>query len=272
MLANSRSNPTLTEKQALRMKELENKAVLSPAMVTEYAELKVKKENGSKVILSDTFISYLMEEYAWRTEKMVRITKELEVFTMEKGKAVEPESLNLLCIVDNVLYTPNIEKERVSNEFLSGEVDAYKGKSIMEAEVIPDIKSIWDYPTFLCKINEVCSPDNDWQVKGYMDITGAPEGFIADCLVDTPVHIINSLKWKLLNKMEVATEEATEFKEVWDVLERSMHFGHIDPRLRVNKKKIEPMTEFERNRVYDRVKIGREWLINFHETRLKLVN
>lgn len=271
MLANSRSNPCLTEKQSERIKELENKPTLTPNMVSELAELRVKEKNSTKIILSDTCINYLMEEYAWRTEGMVRITKELEIFPIEKGRIVEPESLNLLCIVDDVLYTPNTEKERVSNDFLSGELDAWLGKSIMEALVVPDIKSIWDYPTYLCKTHEDCSLDNDWQVKGYLDITKAEKGFIADCLIDTPDHVINSLKWKLLSKMDVATEEAPEFKEKWEVLERSMHFGHINPKLRVNKKNITPMSEFEQQKVYDKVKVCREWLIKFSETRNNLM-
>lgn len=277
VLSNSRSNPCLTEKQSVRLEELEMKGSLSEKMMIEYTELLVKKENSTKVILSDTCISYLMEEYAWKTQKMVRVTKELmDIPQMQKGTLVEADSLILLSIVDGVIYSPNIDengkRERVYNEYLSGEVDAYVGESIMTATKIPDVKSLWDYPTFLCKIHEPLLPANDWQVKGYMDITGAQEGEIANCLIDTPEHLTQGLKWKLLNKLNVATEEAPEFKEKWAILERSMRFSHIPHAQRVFKKKVQPMSAFEKQFLYDRIKVCREWLNNFHKTYQSLNN
>lgn len=275
VLANSRSNPVLTEKQAIRLDELEGKIGLTEKMKDELAELLVKRQNGTKVILSDTCISYLMSEYAWKTQRMVCVTRELmDIPQLQKGVLVEAESLMLLSKVDGVLYQPNIneddERERVSNNYLSGEVDAYVGKSIMEATCIPDVKSIFDYPTFLCKIQEPLTPANDWQVKGYMDITGAQEGFIANCLVDTDEGTIQGLKYRLLNKLRCATEEAPEFIRKWEMIERSLRFNHIPAHQRVFKKKVEPMSEIQRQQLYDRVKVCREWLNNFHESYQKL--
>jgi hypothetical protein len=271
VLANSRSNPVLTEKQALRLTELEGKDKLTEPMKAEMTDLLVKKDNGTKVILSDTCISYLMSEYAWRTEGMVSVTKELmDIPQLQKGVLVEADSLMLLSKVDGVLYQPNIneddERERVYNEFLSGEVDAYVGKGIIGATTLPDIKSIWDYPTFLCKIHEPLTIANDWQLKGYGDITGCTDIFVANCLINTPENIIESLKFKLLRKLDVATEEAPEFQRKWAMIERSMRFDHIPEHQRVFKKKVEPMTTFQQQQLYDRVKVCREWLNNFHET------
>lgn len=270
ILANSRSNPCLTEKQITELAELRLKSDLTDKQAARLAELLVRLENGSKIILSDTAITYLMEEYAWKTQKMVRVTKELmDVPQMQKGTLVEPDSLRLLSIVDGIEYKPNRDaegkRERVCNDFLSGEVDAYVGESIMTATKIPDVKSIWDYPTFLCKIHEPLTKANDLQVKGYLDITGAREGEIANCLINTPEHIVNGQKWKLLNKLNVATEENTEFKEKWAILERSMYFDKIPVHQRVFKKAVEPMTEEEITILYDRVKVCREWLYNFDE-------
>lgn len=275
VLSNSRSNPVLTEKQAVRLAELEKKDTLTDKMKEEIAELLVKKDNSTKVILSDTCVSYLMTEYAWRTEGMVSVTKELmDIPQLQKGILVEADSLILLSKVDGVLYTPNInendERERVYNEFLSGEVDAYVGKSIIGATCIPDIKSIWDYPTFLCKIHEPLTVANDWQIKGYMDIAGCTDGFVANCLVNTPENLIESLKFKLLKKLDVATEESPLFKHKWGIIERSLRFDHIPEHKRVFKKKVEPMSEIQKQQLYDRVKVCREWLNQFHETYQQL--
>ncbi len=267
----SREYPTLTDKQAIRLAELEGKDELTEKTKAELAGLLIRKENGNKVTLSATCISYLMEEYAWVTRKMISVTKELmDVPQLQKGKIVEPQSLALLSMVDGKYYFPNEDengnRERIFNDFLSGEVDAYEGDQIMGANAIPDVKSNWDYVIFLNKIHEPLTKANDLQVKGYLDISEAPVGFIANCLVDTPEEIINRTKEKLLYKIGCATDEDPKFKQTWAVIERSMRFGHIPPHQRVFKKNVEPMTASERENLYDRVKICRDWLSNFHET------
>lgn len=271
VLSDSKDSPSLTEKQAAKIVELSNKATLTEKMKEELAELLVKQENSSKVTLSATCISYLMTEYAWITEGMVSVTKELmDIPQLQKGRIVEPESLALLSIVDDTYYFPNEDengnRERVYNEFLSGEVDAYEGESIMEATCIPDVKSTWDYIIFLNKIHEPLTPANRKQVQGYMEITGAKKGFIANCLVDTPEEIINRTKEKLLYKSGCATEIDPKFLDQWNIIEKSMRFGHIEPHKRVFKKNVDPMTAHEKTQLYDRVKVCREWLNNWHET------
>ena len=269
-MADSRSNPVLTEKQEVELKDLEARATLSETMKIKLAELLVKKDNSTKVILSDGYISYLMDEYAWRTEGMVRISKELmDIPQLQKGTIVEPLSLKLLSLVDGVEYKPNEDENgqrtRLYNDYLSGEIDAYYGNSIYDVEKLPDVKSIFDYPTFLCKINEPLTKANDLQVKGYMDITEAPEGFIANCLVDIDSGTLEKLRWRLLGKMDVATFESPTFVEKWKIIEHSLNFQQIPIHKRIFKKNVEPFCDFDRNKLYDRVKIGREWLFNFHE-------
>jgi hypothetical protein len=270
VVANSQSNPCLTDKMAKELSDLESKDVHTEVQKQRIAELLVRKDNGSKVILSDGYISYLMEEYAWKTQRMIKVTKDLmDVSQMRKGVLVEADSLILLSNVDKVAYKPNVKedgtRERICNEYLSGEVDAYAGKSLMEAEVIPDVKSIWDYPTFLCKIHDKVTLANDWQIKGYMDISGATQGFVANCLITTPDAVAENIKYRLLNKMNVATEESPEFKENWALLKHSMTFDHIPEHKRLFKKSVEPITDEKREFLYDRVKIGRDWLCEFHE-------
>lgn len=272
MLANSSSNPCITEIQSELLKQLEAKPKPTDKQKEEMARLIVLKKNTGKVVLGDTCISYLLEEYAWKTEGMVKVTKELiDVPQMQKGTIVEPQSILLLSQYDEIQYTANVledgERERVYNDYLSGEVDAYVGEAIMGAKNITDVKSAWDYPTFLCKTQEKVPPANDWQVKGYLDISGAPEGFIANCLVDADEGTLYDTRMKLLRKTkEAATEESPAFLKKWAIIERSMNFSHIPVYKRVNKKPIEPMNDFQRQQVYDRVKFCREWLWKFDET------
>jgi len=263
-LANSRSNPVLTEKQSIRLSELETKASLTDKTREELAELLIKKQNITKVVLSDTYIEYLMEWYSWHTTGKVPVSKEtMYINYVEKGKDVEDDSITLLSLVEGEIHEKN--EERIQNDYLSGIPDIYTGKSIMQAKKIKDIKSSWDYPGFLKKIHSANSNGNDLQLKGYMDITGAPEAEIVHCLVNTPERIKYDLRGYLLKKMNVISEESPEFLSAYDELARSMDFDDIPIHKRVFKIKVDQFSEFQRQQVYDRVKVGREWLWNFHE-------
>lgn len=270
MMSESRSNPQLTEKQTLRLIELEAKETLSEKQQQEMAELLVKKQNSTKVILSDTCIEMLMEWYAWETQGMVSVAKEFELDSMRKGKLGEQDAILLLSKVEGEIYYKN--EERISNDYLTGEPDVFLGDNIIGSRKITDIKNAFDYPIFLKYINSGHSNGEEWQVKGYLDIANCPEGEIARCLVDMPQIMQQDMKKKLFYKGEYVTEMSPEFLEKWEKLERSMNFGMIPEHQRVHRTKIEPFTEFERNKVYEKVKICREWLNNFHEKYTTLVN
>lgn len=267
--AASRSNPVLTERQALRLSELEEKQLLTEKHTEELADLLVRKDNGNKVILSDGCIDYLMEVYAWETQEMIAVNKEsLDMMATRKGKMVENDSGTLLSVVDGVIYKQH--KERIGNDYLTGEIDFYLGESVYEATNITDAKNAFDYPTFLRKINNGLENGQKEQVQGYCDITNSPEGYIANTLVDNPFEIVEEMKWKVAKKFNAVTIESPDFLEEWDKWERSMTFSHIPPRQRVHKIKIEPFSKFERQKIYDKVKICRDWLCIFHEKYQKL--
>lgn len=269
--AESKSNPSITEIQLKRMAELEAKDNITDKQKDELAGLLLKQENSKIAVLSDTYIGYLMEEYAWRTDQMLAVNKELDTHQTNKGKEVEKDSVMLLSIVDGVSYNYNEEKVRVWNEYLSGEVDCWVGENIMGAEIIGDLKNIWDYVGYLKKIKQPLSVANEKQVRGYLKITGAPQGFIADCLMDTPEYIKFAIKQKLFRKGVYLSEESPDFLFDWAMYDRSMTFSDkLSPQKRVNKKPVEPMNEFQTNFLYDQVKRGRDFLNEFHETRKNL--
>jgi hypothetical protein len=275
--AESSDNPKLTEKQLEKMKELDSKENLTEKQKDELALLKLKDENSKIVTLSTTYIGYLMDEYAFITEGMIGIDKDFESLQMQNGTLVEHDSLVSLIQATGKPYMPNIneegEQDRVFNDYLSGKPDAYLGNSLMEAEEIPDIKSSFDYPTFLKKIHTKLSKANTQQVQGYLDITGAKVGFIADCLSNTHQTVIDGLKWKLLKKLEgiAVSEESLEFIKQWQIIEKSTSFSHLSANLKVNIKYVEPFSEYEKQFVYDQVKRGRDFLNNFYEQRKKLI-
>jgi hypothetical protein len=273
VLSNSQSNPLLTEKQQARMVELEEKlqktGEITQKQQEELAELKVKQENGKKIILSDTCIEYLMEAYAWETEGMIPVSKEsLDMLATKKGKVGEEEGLLLLSRVAKQLYKTH--KTRIFNDYLSGEIDAYAGEHVYASSLISDIKNSWDYPIFLKKLHTGLEAGQKEQVQGYCDITNAPAGEIANTLINAPDDIIDEMKWKVLRKICAATTESPEFLEAWPKFEKSMRFDHMPIHKRVSRLPVEPFTAFEKQRLYDKVKICRDWLNIFHAQYEKL--
>lgn len=267
MMSNKQGNEPLTEKQEQYLLDMEEKAKLkplAPGVQAEVDRLWAKREMSKKIVLSDTCIEYLMIWYAWETEGMMPVSKEsMEILSMSKGKKQEAQAGALLSFVDDVEY--KVYKDRISNEYLSGEIDLYLGDDVYNAHTLPDIKNAWDYPGYLKKINNGLENGQEEQLQGYGDITGAKNLFIANCLVDCTEENIEETKWRVLKKFGAATMETPEFIQEWKKWERSMRFEHIDPYKRVHKIPVEPFTEFQRQKVYDKVKICRDWLAEFHE-------
>jgi len=210
-----------------------------------------------------------MEWYAWETEGMIAVGKEsLDNLAMRKGKEAETEAVALLSIHDSELYLTH--KDRIENDYLSGEIDTYLGDDVMSAKNVTDIKNAFDYPTFLKKIHTGLENGQEEQLQGYGDITGAKELYIANTLVSASGEILEEMKYKVAKKFGAITTESPDFLEEWKKWYRSMVFSDMNPKKRVNKIKVEPFSEIRRQQVYDRVKVCREWLNNFHEQRIKL--
>lgn len=269
MLSEKSGFAVLTENQVKELEDLEARPSRTPKQSERITELVMKREKSKEIVLSDTCIAYLMEHYSWVTTKKVSVCKEMDIDYMNKGKIQEPEGLALLSIVDGADYR-QYDGDRISNDYLTGMPDIFKGEEIMKADKITDLKCSWDNPGFLKKINTPVDPSNKAQIQGYMEITGATVGEVADVLVDMPETIINDYRRRLMYKMNVATDQSPEYLEAVKKMERSMYFGDIPRHKRVFKKPVVPFTAFERQRVYDKVQVCRVWLGKFDEMYQRL--
>jgi len=274
LLANGADGRQITEKQEVELKKLEDKLTLTTPQKEEIERLRALKAKKGIIVLGDTAVGYLMEVYAWETEQMIAVGKEsLDMMQMKKGKVGEAEAGMLLCEVDGKEYLQ--DKQRIFNDFLSGEVDFFIGESIYKAKNVTDIKNAFDYPSLLKKIHNGLEPGQKEQLQGYGDITGAQELFVANCLISFTVDMVRDMEYKVLRKLNCATTESPEFIEIWPQFERSMYFEKILPHKRVHKIPVTPFSEFERQRIYDRVKFAREFLWKFdeeHENRNLIQN
>jgi predicted nucleotidyltransferase len=264
LLANGTGAQQITDKQEEELKRLQDRPSPTDNQKQEIERLLALKANKGKIVLGATAIEYLMEVYSLMTEGMISVGKEsLDSLAIRKGKEGEAIAGRILSLVDNVEYKTH--KERIENDYLSGEIDLYAGTTVYEAHTIADIKNSEDYPAFLKKLHTGLENGHREQLQGYGDITGASDLFIAHTLVSFTPEMIEDMKWKVLRKVNAVTEESPEFLKVWQKFEHSMNFDKIPIHKRVFKKKVDPFTQKEQQNLYDRVKYCRDWLENFHE-------
>lgn len=272
ILTNGKGSEPVTEKQWETIRETEKKienGTATEKQKLEYARLLQKDENSKQVALGDTAVAYLLEAYAWETEKMCSITKEMDVEYFERGRKTEPESIELLMEVDTEPYVKN--EYRFENDFLSGIPDILQiSNDYEQCRKVRDIKSCKDYPTFLYKIHKGLDPGNREQLQGYGDILECGDLGVAFTLPTMPESIREGYKYRLAQKMDEVTTESPKFLKAWAELERSMIFDHMPAAKRVYKIPVSPFEKQEQQSVYERVKHCREWLNNFHESFLKL--
>lgn len=148
-------------------------------------------------ILSGTCKDALIEAYVNSTWK--RYSDNSNKYT-EKGLAREEDAITLLSRVNKIFYKKN--NVRLTNDFITGEVDCFEGISIDKAKHTLDTKCSWDALNFFkAKKNNQVDKNYYAQGQGYMWLTGATKHTIAYCLTNcTDKHLtdaIRSLNWKL---------------------------------------------------------------------------
>ncbi len=211
---------------------------------------KADREAGE---LSETAKDYLMKTYVFEKYKRTRDITSKEI---RKGNLCEEDSINLLSFVSDHIYTKN--KKKLSNEFITGTPD------IIEPEGVIDIKTSWDFVSFLMNLVTPISKSHFYQLQGYMALTGSETSNLIFCLVNAPEVIVNDEKKRLFYMMNVVTEENEEYKEAAAELEFNLTFNNVPPNERVLKFKVD-REDAEIEKVYAKVKKCREYLIEIEE-------
>jgi hypothetical protein len=212
------------------------------------------KKNGD---LSETAKKHLIKVYA---EMYWGRRKKLTTKYLEKGTSVEPESIELISLLDDVYYEKN-EEER-ENEWIIGTPDVVEEK-------IQDVKSSFDADTFLPMIISPVEKMYECQMQGYMWLFDKKEALIRRCLVSTPESIVNGERRWLFNKMDVATEENIEYKQAVAELESNHIFEDIPPEERCITHPV-PRNEEIIEKIPAKVAKAREFLAYFYEKHMLL--
>lgn len=147
-------------------------------------------------------------------EKLIseKYGRENEVYSkyLEKGKRAEEDALTLLSIYKKHYFKKN--DERLNNEWITGEPDAYVGESVKEAVHGYDVKSPYSVFTMPLATDKI-KKEYEWQAHSYMWLTGALKWTISYCLVNTPSNLIQNERTNLWYKFDSPYEGHPRFGE-----------------------------------------------------------
>ena len=133
--------------------------------------------------LSATAKTHLIEVYA---KELYDFRKELNNKYIAKGNEVEQDGIDTLSL--QLRYPMEKNEEIFSNDFFVGTPD------VITQNMVFDVKSSYDWITFLSNIPSELDPMYVAQVNSYLDLLGYDTGYIAYVLLDTPESIRNKAK------------------------------------------------------------------------------
>ncbi len=183
----------------------------------------IMTDSRTKEPLGETCKDHLMECYVRETYGR---EKDITNKYIEKGLLAEEDSITLYSMVTKQFYLKN--KEQISNDWFIGTPDLFTGRSIKDADLVIDLKTSWDIFTFFQTLTKPIKKAYFWQLQAYMDLTGAKEAKLVYCLVNTPYHLIEDEKKKVLWKLGVIDQEHDErYLKACEMIDRNCIFDDI---------------------------------------------
>lgn len=217
------------EIDAKRYNKFMDNAVLSSNFELLKA-LSTKTEKVDESELSETTKTHLIDVYVQNKHSR---KNEIHNKYLKKGNECEEDSITLYSRVAKTLFSKN--EKMIENEFIKGTLDAFTGVSIEQAEMVLDIKTSWDAYTYFRTFGGKLNPDYEWQVKGYMALTGAKKAKVAFCLVNSTQEALDEEKKKLAYKYNCFTSDETpaykaacsqlEINMIYDLESFRKHYG-----------------------------------------------
>lgn len=240
----------ITDKQRDELDKLLAKIKLTEVQAKRRDELIAKRDakpdlsQGAKSWLKQLFVEVAFGRYKDIDTKYTRKGTEQEHVGIAMANRVLGWGLQ-----DDYLNGLEFTKRRYKNEWISGEMD------LNHPVVLADVKCPWDIHTFPFFDAEVPTKDYDWQLQGYMMLTGQDEAQLVYTLVDTPEQmILDAMRRKEWQRGDIELPE-----EIADQIRREMTFGDIPEEYRV-KRWIIKRDEQKIERIKMCVEMAREYL------------
>lgn len=223
-IANGRSGLTTVQEQNLNF--LMEKIKLTEKQAETRDELIAKRD--APVTLTQTGISSIelmikQMVYGFKTE--------LNNKYVNKGNRMEDKAIDLLSLHTENLYSKN--EVRFENDFITGTPDIIHNNKII------DIKCSWSKATFPLFKDEAHNIQYEYQMRGYMMLTGCESAEVTYCLMSTPEDLIGY--------------ESVDLHNMED----------LDLRLRFTTIKYDRDLEIEKQ-IIEKVKVAREYANEFY--------
>lgn len=173
---------------------------------------KAAKDKGELSATAKTNLYKVYIEHHWNRRRQLN-TKHLE-----KGVVCEPQSIQMISILDDAFYEKNDEVKE--NDWIIGTADVVD-------EYLHDVKSSWDAETFIPMIEDQLEKNYEIQMQGYMWLWNKKKALVRRCLISAPDRILSNEKRSLLYRMDVATDENPEYKLAAAELEYNLTYEDI---------------------------------------------
>lgn len=125
----------------------------------------------------------------WYISKKYNRKKDFWAKQVEKGLMVEQTGIEML--------SAHLGQELVKNDQWFEDLEIQGIPDVITDDTIIDIKSSWDIFSFPMCEKVLKNSDYDWQLQGYMAITGYEKAAIAYVLINTPKPLIDQELKKL---------------------------------------------------------------------------
>lgn len=209
--------------------------------------------------------SFLAGIYSFQKYGKYSVAKEVGNRQTEKGKECEEEALTLVSRLDKKLLVKN--EIRVEDAWFSGHPDAFEGEDVYHATVIHDVKCPWDAETFFSYNGTDLPAIYEWQMQGYMALTGAQRAEVHFCLIDTPARFIKDTVDRIMRNRAFISAESEEYLQAEEAMINNMTFTDIVKEERRIKFIVE-RDEAAIQRARSQVERCRKYLFEFQERHL----
>jgi len=237
---------TITEKQLAELEGLLSKVKLTEKQAEKRDQLIAKRD--AKPELSKTAKTVVEEQLL---KDVFGINREFWSKETDKGNECEQDSIDLLKKVGGLF---GIEKNETTfkNDFLRGTPD------VLGDEPVIDVKTPWSGSTFPWFAQELPDKAYEWQLRGYMALTGRKVGYVAYCLTNATEDIIQDEIRRTCWREKIIEPTDEQVDEIENRVRWQMEFDHVPDALRVKLFKVEHDEKAEQA-IRDRVELCREY-------------
>lgn len=259
----------LTDKMFEKLEWLKSKESLTEKQEIERIELQFRMDNYDPKALSQGCMMYLMFLYQYlKYGKQYQITAKKGAAQMIKGAQMEKSSFEIIKnVTGQQLYR---YKARLKNDCLSGQLDVIDAKHIDDSTKVVEIKTCYSHFDFMKRVALDAVKKDNYQMQGYLSVTGKDYGEIYYTLADFSEESIQEERTQLFDLLCPDKIETEYFLEEWAVVERSMRFMHVPDEERLIVQTVERNDKII-GKINEKVEFCREWLAEFEQKHLKKI-